>query len=376
MNDDRENELASLRQENELLILQLKQLQQEYERFLGSATNTNDTRNEARSRTQTQLAAGDEYGFVGEILPSADTLALVKYVLQSEPHRQMLPPSLKEVVCADPAFLEQVARAERAEAALRAMNESSASIVTGQNKLEEKLENFGELLESITETSHSTDIRLSELGKLLPTKIQRHITNDRDATDARLASVEKKVLEKIDSETEAQVSSFNASFQSYFTQLERSVLDLKSTYSKEIEEVITQLALTQSEAIKAVDFDAQIDRLSASIDEMSQSVNEQALLPLNMAQAQIQALREDLSNALKTQSIRDHDLKDLQARFARLGETKREQEAVLLELREKLGTASTFLKSLREGSEPDDQARSADELVTLLAGKTQPQSSE
>lgn len=85
--------------------------------------------------------------------------------------------------------------------------------------------------------------------------------------------------------------------------------------------------------------------------------------------------RRDLGVALRLQSLREADLKELQERYARIYETKKGQEELLLKLQQRLSVAAEQLKhlALDEQHSGDPLAR---ELLRALGGDDQHRSAK
>lgn len=116
----------------------------------------------------------------------------------------------------------------------------------------------------------------------------------------------------------------------------------------------------------------QIDALRASAEQTkSQDADEHLRLQaiVEEKEQEITRLKDDLSVALRMQTVRENDLKDLQARYGELLEIKRKQDDLLSQLTARLSAAAEHLRHMDgDYSDAGQDQNSAGALLKALSG--------
>lgn len=105
-------------------------------------------------------------------------------------------------------------------------------------------------------------------------------------------------------------------------------------------------------------------------EEVSRLQEESAKLLKEMEKKDedMRQFRSDLSVALRMQTMRENDLKDLQERYASLLDIRQRQDDLLRKLQQRLTIASDCLKQLKVESGEDSEGRLTRNLIDALSG--------
>ena len=158
----------------------------------------------------------------------------------------------------------------------------------------------------------------------------------------------------------SQLDTVNNDLNTQQAQIENLTKQLHTadTTNKEFLQQNDQLQTRHEQSVKAIaDHKAQLEQLSKNLNERTD------LLEQN---------RQDTSIALRLQSVREVDLKELQERYAALRSTSAQQEELLRKLTDKLSLAATYLQRLEHNTSkkgPHLPKAIVGELVDALSGR-------
>ena len=120
-------------------------------------------------------------------------------------------------------------------------------------------------------------------------------------------------------------------------------------------------------ARKSVELEQSVADREGELAELSGSI-EQLQSELDESKEEARKERADLSIALRTQALRDADLKELQERYAAAIAVRDEQQQLLLTLRQRLGDAAEFLRLIDTNSGEGADLTQAGEIIRSLIG--------
>lgn len=357
---DDQDDIETLVTKNELLKLQLLQAQEELAHYLQRDQSVGFQ--PLRGSVQSVSAGADETDLPHEGVDAGGAADfrgnwnLVRHVLATRFERSATTQSLEEIVRAAPEYTEQVERAIRAE--------SAAAL--SQQELQQRTAQLTGVVEDSSRSLKDLENKLTALASNIEVS-NRSLEERFEVLWSGVSSIEGNLSQTFDSKLQSSVKAMGRSIQAHLGELENSISKAGSSSITRITQVIEKLSSEQSDQVTLPVLEQRFDEVRDVITHLGASLNTDALAPLDAAQKQIEALRSDLSLAVKMQAVRDSDLKELQTRFAELGDAKAQQETLIVELRDKLAGATEYLKSLRDGRVPDDQLDSASALVSLLS---------
>ncbi|MEM7708751.1 MAG: FkbM family methyltransferase [Pseudomonadota bacterium] len=105
----------------------------------------------------------------------------------------------------------------------------------------------------------------------------------------------------------------------------------------------------------------------AQVAERIESVRQETNDHIERLERAIEQAKSDLSVSLRMQTLREHDLKELQKRYADVLETRNAQHELLLKIRKRLSLAAEYLLQLKNENDEERKSELTSGLVEALA---------
>jgi hypothetical protein len=191
------------------------------------------------------------------------------------------------------------------------------------------------------------DDRVLELRELRAQVFQ--IGAERDERAAQAASVAKEI--KILEQTRENLAKKLRLVEDQLGQSQRASEQREQKLREEADRRVAELQLEVDNLRK---------QLTAERDEQTTRTN-------SMMQ-ELEKVKSDLSVAIRLQALREADLKEMQSRYADAIEVRDQQHELLVQLRQRLGSAADFLKQLGAKPIDDNERYVASELLRALDG--------
>lgn len=177
------------------------------------------------------------------------------------------------------------------------------------------------------------------------------------------------------------------------TRLNLETVQLKTVHEQNIEDLTGKLQRRDKQlADTCTDSEQRIESLTGDLTKRDQEIvnlntaikESTATLALNddieaaeqhsiRLENDLQQARADLSVSLRTQAMKEADLKELRTRYGVLREQKIKQQELLTELGARLKAAAEILKSLElKGTNTDGDQKIPNQLIRVLSGELEP----
>ena len=127
------------------------------------------------------------------------------------------------------------------------------------------------------------------------------------------------------------------------------------------------------------DSESRVDSLQGELARVTKALKGQAFELSAAAEAferhrqkletELERTRDDLAVALRLQALRDADLKELQNRYAEIKQVRDRQLELLVQLGQRLKSASEYLKALESGEDPAGGSVPTASLARVLSGE-------
>lgn len=357
MKADQTESLEELRAENELLLLQLKRLETELKKKIDPVEGESMLSHREISARDVEISAEDSV-----ILEFGGNWHLVRKLLDSEKgavNELLMPLSAKYFVS---SYRNLLAR--------------SAGLDGVSTEFQEELKTTG------VQTIDKLQALAAEAARFedLVSKSFTNLYEELDKLSGECVRVSDRAVHRTNQalaeQLEALEERITHGFDQRLRQSEETVVQVlnrsSDNQSAVLDEMLQRAGLTAGRSIELQDLDKLFERQQGRLGEMIDSLHEKSSASLAAAQDHSEALRGDLTLALKMQLVRDNDYKELQDRFRAQRVEKLDQESVLLELRDKLTAASNFLRELRDNNASSSIDGVEQNLASLLSVDSDP----
>ncbi|XSG85256.1 MAG: hypothetical protein ACPW60_00685 [Methylohalobius sp. ZOD2] len=344
-----------LKQENELLLLQLHQVQEELEHYYLECQKLKKGAPHKSYGTADSTASASSDSFAGT--PSKLLSRLVK---KTKPASTGTP--LNDIVISSPQYR---ALSER-NAQLDADLERSRKEV---NALNQKL---GQLTEEVDAHQQREEKKAAELSEL--EKKNQQLTQDNNILAKEKVKLEEErdrqtlALNSVTSELEKNRGK-NAQLEAELRQSQEEVHALNGNIKELTEKVETYRLQEEQRKTELAELAKKNEHLA---QENTALASKKTALEKQIEENRsgLQSAKSDLSIALRLQSLREADLKDLQKRYSEILKTKKSQDELLAKLQKRLSDAAQYLRVINSQDDDGNQENLAQNLVRALSGET------
>ena len=266
----------------------------------------------------------------------------------------------------------QSAKRRELESVVGALRKQSEELAVSKSELQEQLEHqrleFNDRMSRLDEelrcANRDAEERLATL------------TADLEQSKGALEEGKRLQQEKLDEFTatlgeKARVlSEVKVSHDEQRNRLQSDLDEARSNIEAQRQEISAISADLRQKCEQLKEFESSAEHARARIETLERSIEENAVAQSEATdrerehrerlEANLERAHSDLAVALRVQSLRDTDLKELQERYGQLLEQRDQQHDLLVQLTRRLGSASEFLKQLNA---PDGQYQQGDSAV-------------